>query len=394
MTKKVLFITHEGFGSSIFRSQVIEHCESLLYHGYDFDILTFDTFRKSRKESELNIQNYLRWGSRKITLKIGVNKYFPFSTLANLFFLWREIKKLLQTQQYHFIHARADYTACLCVLLRRFHKLPVVWDCRGDSVDELKFSLEQFSWAYRAILTVLLVPRQRLFRYIASRCAACCICVSSAMQALIHSMNRGLCTFVIPCPVPGDRFFFSEERRELMRKDLGVSDDETLFIYSGSMTGYQSIENFVWYYKKITSLPKTKILIATIDKKKAEYLFRSIRSNRILITTVDYEAMNDLYCAADFALMSRNPRPLNYVASPTKFGEYCLTGLSVIHNNTIEQVSRNCNLLKNGFDLQSWPLVKQSIVSRKEVAANSIQLYDRNILNLIAVKCYNNIKSK
>ena len=391
MTKKGLFITHEGFGSSIFRSQVIEHCESLLDHDYDFDILTFDTFRKSRKESELNTRNYLRWGSRKITLKSAANRYFPFSTLANLFFLWREMKKLFQTQRYHFIHARADYTACLCVLLRPLHKLPVVWDCRGDSVDELKFSLEQFSWGYRAILSVLLVPRQRLFRYIASKCVADCICVSDAMQTLVLSQNSSLRTYVIPCPVPGDRFFFSEERRELARKQLGVSDDESLFIYSGSMTGYQSIENFRWYYEKIASLPKTKILIATIDRKKAEYFFRSISSDRITIITVDYEAMNDLYCAGDFALMSRDPRPLNYVASPTKFGEYCLTGLAVIHNNSIEQVSNNCNLLQNGLDLKSWPLVKQSIVSRAEVAAKSIQLYDRRLLNLVAVDCYNNI---
>ncbi len=391
MRNKALFVTHEGFGSSIFRSQVIEHCESLVEHGFDFDILTFNIFGKSRKSSDSNLQKYLKWGSRRVILKNAANLYLPFSTLTNLFLLWRELKKLFHTQQYDFIHARSDYTACLCVLLKPLHRLPVIWDCRGDSVDELKFSLIRFSRIPRTILYVMLIPRQYLIRCIVSAHSSSCISVSVALRELVLSLNCHLRTYIIPCPVQGERFFFSEERRLISREKLGLSDDECLFIYSGSMTGYQSLESFLWYYKKIVDLPNSKLLIATTDKVKAESLFRNIDHEKITITTVDYSAMNDLYCAADFALMTRDPRPLNYVASPTKFGEYCLTGLAVIHNNSIQQVSKYCSVLQNGRDLESWPPVLQSLASRTDVAINSIKLYDRSILNLIAIECYESI---
>ena len=388
---KAIFVTHEGFGSSIFQSQVIEHCESFAKLGYNFDILTFEPWKKNRRLSEGNLSTYKKRGTTKVILKRAMNIYFPFSTITNLFLLVCEILRLFRKQEYSFIHARADYTAFLCVLLKPLPKLPVIWDCRGDLVDELEFTVDKFTWFKKIILNVLLVPRQRFIRSIASRYSSSCITVSSALEKKLLSLNPDLLTHVIPCPVPGTKFYFSEERRHMARMDLGLCQDEQMFIYSGSMTGYQSLESFLWYYKKIINLPKSKILIATIDRAKAEHVFRGLDTEKIMIKTVNYDQMNDLYCAADFAIMVREPRPLNFVASPTKFGEYCLTGLTVIHNNSINQVSDYCDLLGNGLDLTIWPPVQKTVKSRKKVAIKSRELYGREYLNIVALECYRNL---
>ena len=66
---EALFITHEGIGNSIFRSQVMEHCESMSGYVYDFDILTYNTFKKTWRTSLSNYKNYESSFKTKMILK-------------------------------------------------------------------------------------------------------------------------------------------------------------------------------------------------------------------------------------------------------------------------------------------------------------------------------------
>jgi hypothetical protein len=55
--KKVLFVTHEGFSSTIFQSQVLEHCSYLgnnFKESFEVDILTFEVFHKNYQSSKSN----------------------------------------------------------------------------------------------------------------------------------------------------------------------------------------------------------------------------------------------------------------------------------------------------------------------------------------------------
>lgn len=364
----------------------------MLEHGILFEILTYETFKKSRAASVSNFGDYVKWGRVPITLKNAINIYLPGSTLINCFILAKDLLRLSRSGNYEFIHARADYTAFLCAILRPFHKLPVVWDCRGDAVDELKFSIEKYSWFARKILGTLLVPRQRFIRYAAARFSIRSICVSRVLRRLANSTNPALRSFEIPCPVPTNRFYFNPEKRLAARQRFQISGDEILFIYSGSMTGYQAIDQFIWYYKKILSLPNTRVLVATIDKVAASRLLDDIKSDRLIITSVKYDDMNELYCAADFAIMMRAPRPLNQVASPTKFGEYCLTGLPVIHNSSIDQVTQFTRELGNGLSLEVWPPERIGNDQRFQIAQHSKKFYGRENLNTIYIECYNGLQ--
>ncbi len=387
---KALFVTHEGFGNSIFRSQVIEHCESMNKNGVEFDVLTYETFSKSFEGSLANVKEYLKWGGVNIFFRKAINIYLPASLLINLFILARDILKNTKTNNYKFIHARADYTAFLCILLKPLHKLPVLWDCRGDSVDELKFATEKYSSTIRAILFLLLLPKQIIIRYFASRYSDACVCVSEALRDLLISINPRLWATVIPCPVPVDKFYFSMELRCKVRSFFEVSDEEILFIYSGSMTGYQGIIEFISYYERILKLSNSRLIIATVDMDRAKYIFRNVISDRLIITSVPYDDVNGLYCAADYALMTRLPRSLNYVASPTKFGEYCLAGLNVIHNDSIKQVSEISEFLGNGLPLDPLPSFKPDLELRVDIADSAKNIFGRLSLNFI----YANIYSK
>ena len=99
--------------------------------------------------------------------------------------------------------------------------------------------------------------------------------------------------------------------------------------------------------------------------------------------------MNSIYNASDFAFMIRATRNLNVVASPTKFGEYCLTGLQVIHNSSVSQVNEIISILKNGFqynDIENAIRLNDNM--RSAVAVKAKKYYSRKILNNRYIKIY------
>ena len=379
--KKALFITHEGIGNSIFRSQVLEHCDSMLNNGYEFDILTYNTFKKTWKTSLNNYKNYKRSFKINLILKKALWIYLPFSLLINLFILAIDLFKLKKNTNYSFIHARADYTTFLAIILKPFHGLNVIWDCRGDSIDELKFNSQKFNFFIRLAIRILILPKLILFKKINRRFADKIIFVSNALQTTVLDSTYQTKSFVIPCPVPSKYFYFDDDLRINTRKILNIKKNEFLYIYSGSMIGYQSISDFLYFFQSIISNPFNKLIIATMDIEKAKSIFKNFNFDKLSITFVKYEEMNNLFCASDFGIMIRSKRLLNHVASPTKFGEYCLSGLKVIHNDNVSQVSEITNFLGNGQLLSSNFENKLSLKERKSISKKSQKIYGRGFLN-------------
>lgn len=386
--KKALFITHEGVGNSIFRSQVMEHCDSMLNYGYNFDILTYNTLKKTWKTSLNNYNNYKSSFKIKLILKKALSIYFPFSLIINLFILAIDLHKLKKNTDYSFIHARADYSAFLAIILKPLHGLNVIWDCRGDSIDELKFNSKKFNFFVRFGITILVLPKFILFQKINSRFADKIIFVSNALKSSVVDSFCQTESHVIPCPVPPKYFYFDEDLRNITRKKLDIKKNQFLYIYSGSMIGYQSISDFIDFFKSIILEPQNKLIIATMDVEKAKSIFKNLNLEKISITFVKYEEMNNLFCASDFGIMIRSKRHLNYVASPTKFGEYCLSGLKVIHNNNVNQVSQVTSLLENGQLLNAPFNKKLSIKKRESISRKANKFFGRNFLNKKYISVY------
>ena len=81
MNRFVLFVLHEGVGSTIFKSHFLEHVVAMERVGIQMSILTFETFQKVRKASKRNFRKIgVSHQSTKIDLKFGMNIYWPVST--------------------------------------------------------------------------------------------------------------------------------------------------------------------------------------------------------------------------------------------------------------------------------------------------------------------------
>lgn len=377
MSNQGLYILHEGISSTIFTSQVMEHALCMEKSGVKLDILTFETFGKARTASLKNLETARRdYKSINIELKFGANIYLPFSTVINALLLIHQLIK--HKNKYEFIHARADYTSFLCLITRPIHRLPVIWDCRGDAVGELNDSLSRKSGFLRMTLGKVLLLRQRLMASINSMLADGAVFVSKELRGLHIKKLRTLRSIVVPCPVPEEKFFFDEKIRMEMRSLYKLRPSQRVFLYSGSMVAYQGISEQFKLYRDILKRSDNFILFATPDSALASEYFKDLPARQFKVISVSYAEMNGVYNLADFAFMLREPKILNWVASPTKFGEYCLTGLPVILNETVQQASENSEILGNKIAINSIDTVEIfSNDQRKLISVMSQGIYSR-----------------
>ena len=387
-SKKALFVLHEGIGSTIFNSQVLEHRNGMKEFGIEFDILAYDTLSKTWKLSNDNLEKLKKNNSKvEVFLKKGMNLCYPFSSIYNLFLLINFLLK--NKKKYSFIQARADYTAFLCIIAKPFHNLPVYWDCRGDAVSELKDSLSRKSSIVNFIGNLYLVNFDRFVVYINCKKSDGAIFVSKALFNLFSSRLKTKNYQIIPCPVSEKKFFFDSELRSKMRSELGITNDKVVYLYSGSMIAYQSLQEQYKQYELLLENTDNIILIATSDPDVAKAFFENLISERLIITSVSFEEMNAYYNLADFAFLMREKKQLNFVASPTKFGEYCLTGLPVIMNDTVDQafsISKQLGNYVSHLDLAAKPF---SDNQRMKISDESKQFYSRKILSVKYVTLYN-----
>jgi len=138
---------------------------------------------------------------------------------------------------------------------------------------------------------------------------------------------------VYRCGVDTSLFKINGER-DKVRKNLGVAEDEVLFVYSGGVDAWQrvgaSVDMFNGYHQ---GNPKSKFLILTMEVEKAKEILRKKvleGDNSYIVKSVPFAEVPGHLNASDVAFLLRDNHTMNAVASPTKLAEYLACGLPVI----------------------------------------------------------------
>ena len=172
--------------------------------------------------------------------------------------------------------------------------------------------------------------------------AAYIVCQSEAMKKYLlkkYDFLNAAKIFPYKCGADSKLFHIDKEMRLKMRKELGIKDNETLFIYSGGLHKWQKIEDAVSLFVEYSKTHEGKFLILTLDKAGAEKLVNEkagdIKDLFIVHSTTNNEVYKYLN-AADVAFLLRDNVVLNQVASPTKLAEYMFCGLPIISTDVSE----------------------------------------------------------
>jgi len=237
---KILYILFEGLPPTVIDSQVLLHIRYLQENSnYEFEVWSFAPNQKLYEDSLSRKKHAEELSGAPVYIFPAIRPALPGSTYIN----GLRIKRLLKnrSKEFAFIHARSDYSAACCSTLYKELKIPVIWDCRGDALAEFldHFKVKNLHDKLFAFLKIRAVKRDLR---LASKEASGAIFVSTPLKDLNQERIAGIPAEIIPCVAEEKLFHLDEILRDKYRSKLGISEDETLFIYSGSLAPYQCFE--------------------------------------------------------------------------------------------------------------------------------------------------------
>lgn len=146
---------------------------------------------------------------------------------------------------------------------------------------------------------------------------------------------------VIPCTINKvfEDVMINEETVSRSRERLKLSKEDVVFMYSGSVAGWQSFDLLYQFLNPVLSAnKKNKMLFLSGADKNIEKLKQEFPS-QILCTKVKPNEVPDYLLAGDYGLLIREKSVTNKVASPVKFAEYLACGLNVIVSENLGDYS-------------------------------------------------------
>lgn len=147
---------------------------------------------------------------------------------------------------------------------------------------------------------------------------------------------------VIPCTLnsPNFRNFPDETTLLKNREALHIKSNEIVLVYSGSSSGWQSLEMLDALLIKLMDKDPDIKIIFLVEKMPNALSVQKKYSGRILHKWLAPDEVNQILMAADYGILIREKSVTNKVSSPVKFAEYLSSGLSVLISDEIGDYTR------------------------------------------------------
>jgi hypothetical protein len=380
-----IFLLFEGLPPTILESQVLTHVRVMAQEGIEMEVWAFATNQTMYSNGSKALPRLLRDHGVGIRLFRGVRPGFPFSRQLNALLLLGQLK--WRRKRPLFIHARTDYAASVAATVKKFGRYRLIWDARGDTLGEREESLAHRKGLSRWWAKIKSQAFKSGLMQVAKACDGA-IFVSEALRSLQGSsidVNR---TIVVPCLADESIFYYDPVLRREARRELGYNDDHRVMLYSGSAAPWQCVQETVdRMVDEMARNSRCRSLIVTSEPQVFKDLVPTAMKDRFIICSATLKEMNRFLNAADVAIMLRSPGRISWVASPVKFAEYCLTGLQVVTNGTIEQSAALTQNIENILATYATK-VASDFDKRMYIAKNSSRLLGRSYHKSILKKFY------
>lgn len=358
---------------SVFDSQVILFLNEIAEKKYFKNVLLLLGLKNENKQYKF-LKKYQELKFQVKFFRAYPN--YPFYLILER----RDLRNVLERenllQEKFVFHCRGEKLSYLLtnIFLNYNLKFHIIADIRGASIEEIKeFYKKNFILKYLKLLNY--------YKFLRTIRKLNCISVisESLRDYLIKKFNFHKDKLQVISCIAGGNFIYDEKVKSKIRKELKVSDDDILFVFSsGGTAEWQNIESIKLLAEKgykVLNLSKT-----------------SIYHKNIINKFVDYNMMPAYLSAADIGIIWRNKSIVNEVSSPVKFSEYLCCGLPVVSNSSVKVIEEFVDNYKIGIILESLDLVNNSVIKYlKQIDRNYISKIgcDNFSVNVIVNKYLN-----
>lgn len=143
----------------------------------------------------------------------------------------------------------------------------------------------------------------------------------------------------------------------ITRENIGLDEGDTVLVYSGSVSGWQSFHMLAGYLAPfLSNSKKNKVLFLASRDKNIDGLAAGF-PGQVIQRWVKHSEVPSVLAVCDMGVLIREDSVTNQVASPTKFAEYLSAGLPVIISENLGDYSDfvrkyHCGMVINGQPLE------------------------------------------
>ncbi len=391
MVKRILFISYDGMTDPLGQSQVIPYLQGLTHFGYSFTILSCEktkAFEENNSRVSASLKDYpIEW------VPIYYHKNPPvFSSVYDVMQLRNKATQLHRKQGFDLVHTRPGVPALVGIWLKKKYGIKFLNDIRefyADSrVDGGMWDKNQFF--YRGIYNYFKKKESEALLINDG-----IVCLTHAAEKIIKAMpeyNARIPFEVIPCSVDMDLFDpnkIDSETKQDLRNQLGISENDLVISYLGSVGGWYLTDEMMKCFKAISDeIPNVKFLFISphqhsfIRSKAKEY---SLNENQLVIVHAKRNEVPTYLSLSSFSLFFIKPCFSKLSSSPTNHWEIMAMGIPVISNSGVGDVKDIIQMTNSGFTIdifsgKSYAAIAKYIregsgVEKKQLRKSAVEYY-------------------
>lgn len=313
---RVVYVTHNGIGTALVRSQVLPYLDLLRRRGYDVDLITFER-GDPYPEGEFPRD---RW--HPLTPNPGGSLSAKVKDIARGIWVVLRVAARVRPDT---LHARSYLPAAICWVVSRVLRIPFVFDMRGFMGEEY---VDAGSWSRTDLRYRALTWAEGLLLRSAAHVVVLTNAAADQLRSDRRYRGRVSRITVIPCAVDLERF----------RPSPRSSSVPTL-VYSGSLGTWYLLDEMVRAYAHaLAHVPALRFLFLNrTDHQLIEQSWarHGLPRDLLEIRACRFEEVPAQLGRAHVGIAFLRMTPSKLASSPIKVAEYLACGLPVVLNDGI-----------------------------------------------------------
>ncbi len=389
------------------QSQVLPYLAGLAKKGHKITLLSCE--KKKRFDKYFDIIN-------NITKSSGINwVYIPYtskpkviSTVYDIFNLIKISKKLYKSEKFDIVHCRSYIASFAGLKLKNKFKTKFIFDMRGFWADE---RIDGKIWNINNLVYKFIYKyfKNKELQFLSKADYVISLTQNGKKEILIWGKLKISSDIidVIPCCCDTNLFNpfnSSSENKVEIRKKIGITSNNLVLSYLGSIgTWYMLTEMLAFFKKILEKYPSAVFFFITPDSKdfiEAEAGKLNIPNENIFVKEAVRSQVPEMIAACDFSVFFIKPAYSKIASSPTKQAEIMSMGQAVICNAGIGDTDiiikeSGAGIVINSFSDSEYEKAVAQIENLKKLSPLNIRKYAINNFDVsYGIEKYNKIYHK